>query len=113
MLIDARWQRHLIATLQLEPPFKSEHLDGGAGNGPRAANWHPKMHRSRERKVDDSHRLLALLKGLAVGSDVVEASIKRNEATTARAAAIIAEWVTYLPEDCVRAMVSDGWHWST
>jgi hypothetical protein len=113
MLIDARWQRHLIATLQLEPLFKSEHLDGGAGNGPRAANWHPKMHRSREREVDDRHRLLALLKGLAVGSDVVEASIKRSEATTVRAAAIIAEWMTYLPEDCVRAMVSDGWHWST
>jgi hypothetical protein len=114
MLIDARWQRHLIAALQLEPLFKSEHLDGGAGNGPRAAKWHPKMPPSREREVDDSHhRLLPLLKNLGVGPDVVEASLKRNEATTARAAAIIAEWMTYLPEDCVRAMVSDGWHWST
>jgi hypothetical protein len=112
MLIDARWQRHLIATLNLEPLFKSEHLDCMAGNRG-AANGHPVMHRPKERDVDDSHRLLALLKGLGVGADVVEASIKRNDATIARAATIIAEWMTYLPEDCVKAMVSDGWHWST
>jgi hypothetical protein len=50
---------------------------------------------------------------LGVGSDVIEASIKRSGATIARAAAIIADWMTYLPEGCVKAMVRDGWHWST
>jgi hypothetical protein len=70
-------------------------------------------HHPREREVGDSTRLVALLKGLGVGSDVTEASIKRNGATVARAAAIIADWMTYLPEDCVKAIVSDGWHWST
>ncbi len=112
MLIDARWQRHLIATLNLQPLFESEHLDCMAGNRS-AANGHRVMHRPRECDVDDSHRLLALLKGLGVGADVIEASIKCNDATIARAATIIAEWMTYLPEDCVKAMVSDGWHWST
>jgi hypothetical protein len=68
---------------------------------------------TREREVGDSTRLVALLRGLGVGSDVVEASIRRNDAIVARAAEIIAEWTTYLPEDCVKAMVSDGWHWST
>jgi hypothetical protein len=29
---------------------------------------------------------------------------------TARAAANIAEWSTYLPTDCVAAMIRDGWH---
>jgi hypothetical protein len=29
---------------------------------------------------------------------------------TARAAAHIAEWSTYLPKDCVAAMIRDGWH---
>jgi hypothetical protein len=113
MLIDARWQRHLIATLHLQPLFESGHLDGVAGNGRGAMNAYPAMHRARARDVDDIHRLLALLKRLGIGADVVEASIKRNDATIARAAAIIAEWMTYLPEDCVKAMVSDGWHWST
>jgi hypothetical protein len=113
MLIDARWQRHLIATLRLESLFKSEHLNGGAGNGRAFANRHAVRLHPREREMGDSTRLVALLKGLGVGSDVVEASIRRNDAIVARAAEIIAEWTTYLPEDCVKAMVSDGWHWST
>jgi hypothetical protein len=113
MLIDARWQQHLVATLQLGPLSKSEHLDGVAGSGPSRSNGHPVMHRPREREVGDSTRLVALLEGLGVGSDVIEASIKRSGATIARAAAIIADWMTYLPEGCVKAMVRDGWHWST
>ena len=113
MLIDARWQRHLIATLQLEPLFESAHLDGGASNGRALANRHVMRLHTREREVGDSTRLVALLRGLGVGSDVVEASIRRNDAIVARAAEIIAEWTTYLPEDCVKAMVSDGWHSST
>jgi hypothetical protein len=113
MLIDARWQRHLIATLQLEPLFESAHLDGGASNGRALANRHVMRLHTREREVGDSTRLVALLRGLGVGSDVVEAFIRRNDAIVARAAEIIAEWTTYLPEDCVKAMVSDGWHSST
>jgi hypothetical protein len=113
MLIEARWQQHLIATLQLGPLYKSEHLDGVAGSGRGRSNGHTLMLRPRAREVGDSTRLVALLKGLGVGSDVVEASIKRNAATIARAAATIAEWMTYLPESCVKAMVRDGWHWST
>jgi hypothetical protein len=37
---------------------------------------------------------------------------RRNlrDALTARAAAHIAEWSTYLPKDCVAAMIRDGWH---
>jgi hypothetical protein len=47
-----------------------------------------------------------------MSADMVEASIRRNDATISRAAEIIADWMTYLPEDCVKAMVNDGWHWS-
>ena len=32
---------------------------------------------------------------------------------TLRAARNVAEWRTYLPEDCVAAMINDGWHWTT
>jgi len=32
---------------------------------------------------------------------------------TFRAARNIAEWRTYLPEECVAAMINDGWHWTT
>ena len=113
MLIDARWPQHLIPTLHLGPPEKSEHLGGVVGSDRGRSNGRTIMRRPTECDVDDTTRLVALLEGLGVGSDVVGASTKRNGAAVARAAAIIAEWMTYLPESCVKAMVRDSWHWST
>jgi hypothetical protein len=37
----------------------------------------------------------------------------RNGARMARAAENVARWKTYLPEECVRVMMTAGWHWST
>jgi hypothetical protein len=36
-----------------------------------------------------------------------------DAAAAARAAVNIAIWRGYLPEDCVKAMIRDGWHLST
>jgi hypothetical protein len=36
-----------------------------------------------------------------------------SDSATAQAAANIARWRSYLPEDCVTAMISAGWQWST
>jgi len=36
-----------------------------------------------------------------------------DAALAPRAAANIAEWLAYLPEDCVKAMIRDGWHLTT
>jgi len=112
MLMDARWQRHLVAALHLEPPLNWGHKERVAGNGRREMSACPATYRSKEHDVDSSHRLSALLKHLGVSADVVEASIRRNAAMISHAAEIIADWMTYLPEDCVKAMVNDGWHWS-
>jgi hypothetical protein len=111
MLIDARWQRHLVAALHLEPLLKWGHKEG-AGNERSAMNAYPAMHRTGGHDIDGVHRLAALLRHLGMSVDIVEASTRRNDATIARATAMIAEWLTYLPEDCVKAMVNDGWHWS-
>ena len=112
MLNDGRWQRHLSAALQLQPPPKWGHKESAACYGRSALDAYPEMHRSREHDIDNDHRLSALLRQLGVSADMVEASIRRNDATIARAAAIIAEWMSFLPKDCVKAMVNDGWHWS-
>jgi len=40
-------------------------------------------------------------------------SIHMGESAASRAAANIAVWRGYLPDDCVAAMIEDGWHWST
>jgi hypothetical protein len=49
----------------------------------------------------------------ANASVAMNGSVKRNGAGMARAAENIARWKTYLPEECVRAMMNAGWHWST
>src|SRR5450631_957210 len=110
MLIDEGLQQNLISALHLEPLFNSVHLDS---YGRRVTNRDPVMHQSSAPEVDQAHQLLALLQSLSIGADVAAASVKRNNVATARAVASIAEWMRYLPEDCVKAMVSGGWHWST
>jgi hypothetical protein len=112
MLIDARWHRHLVAALHLEPLLKWGHKAGAAGNRRSAMNAYPAMHRSKKYDIDNSRRLAALLRHFGVSADIIEASVRRNDATVAHAAAIIAGWMTYLPDDCVKAMINDGWHWS-
>jgi hypothetical protein len=112
MLNDARWQRHLVAALHLEPLLKWGHKEGMAGNKRSAMNAYPAMYHLKENDINSSHRLSVLLRRIGMSADIIEASIRRNDATIARAAASIAEWLTYLPEDCVKAMVNDGWHWS-
>jgi hypothetical protein len=39
--------------------------------------------------------------------------VKPSVADIARANANIDAWQTYLPKDCVDAMINDGWHWTT
>ena len=60
MLIDARWQRHLVGALHLEPLLKWGHKEGVAGNRRREMTAYPAMYRSRELDVGSSHRLSAL-----------------------------------------------------
>jgi hypothetical protein len=47
--------------------------------------------------------------GLAAKTDTA----RKAPTASSRAAANVATWRTYLPEDCVAAMINDGWHFST
>jgi|HubBroStandDraft_2_1064218.scaffolds.fasta_scaffold1595989_1 hypothetical protein len=66
-------------------------------------------------------RRSALTRGMAdsahslpIKTELVTAgSIGKINAASLRASANVATWKTYLPEDCVAAMINDGWHWST
>jgi hypothetical protein len=46
-------------------------------------------------------------------SVALNGSVLRNDPGLARAAANVACWKTYLPQGCISAMMSDGWHWTT
>jgi hypothetical protein len=68
VLIDARWQRHRVAALHLEPLLKWGHKEGAAAKKRREMNAFPAMYRSKEHDVDSSHRLSALLKHLGMSA---------------------------------------------
>jgi hypothetical protein len=95
MITDLRWQADLIAALQLEPPFKGEPMV-------RAPSEHDAIHLR--------HRLELVRKWTIRAQG---RSINKVDSAASRAAANIAVWRTYLPDDCVAAMIEDGWHWST
>jgi hypothetical protein len=46
-------------------------------------------------------------------SVALNGSVLRHDPGLARAAANVARWKTYLPEGCITAMMSGGWHWTT
>ena len=46
-------------------------------------------------------------------SVALNGSVLLNDPGLARAAANVARWKTYLPQDCISAMMSEGWHWTT
>jgi hypothetical protein len=53
-------------------------------------------------------------RGSAVCSSVAtNGSVNRDGDAMTRAAENVARWKIYLPEECVRAMMNAGWHWST
>jgi len=46
-------------------------------------------------------------------SVALNGSVLRNDPELARAAANVTRWNTYLPQCCISAMMSAGWHWTT
>jgi hypothetical protein len=85
MITDARYLGDSIAALNWDSMFKPGHL---ATNG---------VTRDQAHKAD-------MQKTAPMGT--IDIAILR-------AARQVAEWRTYLPEDCVAAMINDGWHWTT
>jgi hypothetical protein len=51
--------------------------------------------------------------GLAFPNVDWAAALEPTPADSAHAVASIRAWRSYLPEACVKAMISDGWQWST
>ena len=89
--------RGLTAELRLEPLFKA-YLGGT----------------SAVDSVSRDEALASLLRQLdmPVNSAAVRC-FAHVDGATARAVEAITDWMSYLPKDCVSAMVRDGWHWST
>jgi hypothetical protein len=117
MITDARSQGDLIAALHLESSINARRISDKS-NG--ATCNEPTNHYSTERAALLLRHRLAFVqslavtaRGLSIKADMAEAATAENNAAWSRATANVAAWRTYLPEDCVVAMINDGWHWST
>jgi hypothetical protein len=65
-------------------------------------------------ECDRGEELASLLSSLGLPAGTTAAArFGHNSAATTRAVVVIGDWMSYLPRDCVRAMVADGWHWSS
>ncbi len=113
-----RSMMELVVELHLEPLFQA-HLAGMTGIADRTdTGFHapPRVPSNRrpKRSVDSVEELTALLQHLGVRADSAAMQCYALvDGATARAVETIGDWMSYLPVDCVRAMVSDGWHWTT
>ena len=96
-------------------PGKATMLHGQLeANAATATNRKSVTDRSTQPGGDSAQQLHELLQQLGAPADTAATRCFQHvHGATTRAVANIADWMTYLPEDCVRAMVKDGWHWST
>ena len=98
-------QMNLIAAFDTESFFKTSHPGMHTNRrswlaGRNAATNAPEL------RLRSLIQLLGLAQQPAAPSRIASPDI-------ARAAANIEAWMTYLPKNCVRTMVRDGWHWTT
>ena len=100
------------AQLHLEPLFKA-HLGGTPTEG-RVPSDYPALRHSKTPAVDSAKELTLLLRLLDLPADSRALRCYAHvDGATARAVDTIVDWISFLPRDCVKAMVHDGWHWST
>jgi hypothetical protein len=90
------------------------HVTGLDANGAIATSHDSMIGRSQVRETESAQQLYELLEHLGVSADTAATRCFWHvHGTTARAVANIKDWMTYLPKSCVRAMVNDGWHWTS
>src|ERR1700677_3516455 len=103
---------NLTAQLRLEPLFKA-HFDGTREED-RLSGDDPIHPHSKTPAIDSSRELALLLRLLEMPAESAALRCHAHiHGATAQAVNTIVDWMSYLPRNCVKSMVRDGWHWST
>jgi hypothetical protein len=103
---------NLTAQLRLEPLFRA-HFDATRVEN-RVPSDGPAPRHSKTSAVDSAQEFVLLLRLLDVPADTAALRCYAHvDGAIARAVETIVDWMGYLPRNCVRSMVRDGWHWST
>lgn len=108
-----RSMMELIAEGHLEPLFPG-HLAGMRAMRRPIAGRDAAVGRTGKSSIGSIQELAMLLRHLGVREDSAALECFAHvDGATARAVESIVDWMSYLPENCIKAMVCDGWHWST
>jgi hypothetical protein len=110
---DAQSQPVLIKTLNGEPLFDSLPIDITEKRQDLTIGCTLDGYAQSRKAVYVRKPMDSVHRSTANTSVAMNGLVKRNGAGLARAAENVARWKTYLPEECVRAMMNAGWHWST
>jgi hypothetical protein len=109
MKTDAQVQEDVTAELWWESAVDSTHVRVEVRNG--VVTLAGCVNDSVERRAAErAARRITGVRALTVDIQVMNTDgVVRVDADAARSAQNVSQWLTYLPEDCVRAMVDDGW----
>jgi hypothetical protein len=119
MITDPQAHRRLIAALHWESLFDAGHLEGIGDRSNQVACAQPATLYPKEQGAVRPRGRLASIESLAISARGLSiktgaaSALSIDDVTTARATANVAAWRTYLPTDCVAAMINQGWHRST
>jgi hypothetical protein len=63
-------------------------------------------------QVDREARSRQAIQHAAIATDQRSARYRRSQSDVVGAAKNLSEWRKYLPDDCIKAMVAKGWHFT-
>jgi hypothetical protein len=113
MTTDAQSQPDRFATFNWEPQFNALPTPAKEERGDATIGYVLDGHAQSHPAASVCDRMNFAQGATANTSVALNGSVKRNGAGMGRAAENVARWKTYLPEECVRAMMNAGWHWNT
>jgi hypothetical protein len=63
-------------------------------------------------RVEEAVHRRRSFQAAAIAVDVTSSRFLQSQSNVVRAAKNVLEWKEYLPDDCVKAMVASGWHFT-
>ncbi len=109
MKTDTQLQRDITAELKWEPSVHAEQIGVEVKDGIVTLAGHVSSF-AEKWDAERAAQRVSGVKALAIEMDVkLPGSSKRIDADIARAAENTLLWTTYLPKDCVKVMVENGW----
>ncbi len=109
MKTDMQVQEDVIAELKWEPSVNSAQIGVEVKDGVVTLAGHVDSY-AEKRDAERATQRVSGVKALAVELDInLPGGSLRHDVDIARSAENVLQWTTYLPRDCIKVMVENGW----